>query len=231
MIRFFDPENRVWSFIGKVADVVCMSILWAITSLPIITMGAALTAFYTFTMRQVRDTEGSVFSGYFRAFKKSFKKATLLWLIVLAGSAFFAVDLVGVWNFWLAVGGVPAVVLGALILCLLFLFCGCTLYLWPLLAVFDFPIKKLLTNSFIMAVGNLPATITLMLIWALAGVGFYYLSGVFFVWVGLAVFCSSYFINAVFKKYTGELAEEQALWEQKDNERRQRRKLRKNRML
>ncbi len=44
-------------------------------------------------------------------------------------------------------------------------------YIWPLLAVFEFPLKKLLTNSFVMAVGNLPVTLTLALVWALAGVG------------------------------------------------------------
>ncbi|MDY4783827.1 hypothetical protein [Pygmaiobacter massiliensis] len=41
--------------------------------------------------------------------------------------------------------------------------------------------------------------------------GIYYLSGVFFVWIGLAIFISSYFLFGVFKKYTGELTEEQIL--------------------
>lgn len=97
--------------------------------------------------------------------------------------------------------------------------------------MFEFPLKKLLTNSFVMAVGNLPVTLTLVLVWALAGVGCFYLSGVFFVWVGLAIFASSYFVDMVFKKYTGELAEEEAAWKQKQEERRQRRKLQKNKML
>jgi hypothetical protein len=54
---------------------------------------------------------------------------------------------------------------------------------------------------------------------------------VFFVWVGLAIFVSSYFINTVFKKYTGELAEEQAAWEQADRERKQRKKMQKRGLL
>ena len=148
-----------------------------------------------------------------------------------AGIAFFAADLVGVWNLYLFVGGLPAILVGALVLCLTMLFLGCTFYIWPLLAVFDFPLKKLLGNSFIMAVGNLPVTLTLALLWALAGVGCFYMSGVFFVWVGLAIFVSSYFINTVFKKYTGELAEEQAAWEQADRERKQRKKMQKRGLL
>lgn len=231
MSRIFDPENKFWSFIGKIADVTCMSVLWAATSLPLVTLGASTTAFYAYTMRQVRDTEGGILSGYFGAFQQHFKKATLLWLLELAGIAFFAADFVGVWNLLLFVGGLPAILVGALVLCLALLFLGCTFYIWPLLAVFDFPLKKLLSNSFIMAVGNLPFTLTLALLWALAGVGCYYMSGVFFVWVGLAIFACSYFINTVFKKYTGELAEEQAAWEQAERERKQRKKLQKNGML
>ena len=231
MSRIFDPENKFWSGISKIADVTCMSFLWTLTSLPLVTMGAATTAFYAYTMRQVRDTEGSVLAGFFKAFRQHFKKATLLWLLEVAGLAFFAVDLVGAWNFYLVVGGLPAILLGALVLCLTVLFLGCTFYVWPLLAVFDFPLKKILGNSFIMAVGNLPATLTLALVWGLTGAGCFYMSGVFFVWVGLAIFVSSYFIDTVFKKYTGELAEEQAAWEQARQEQKQRKKMRKHGML
>ena len=81
MSRIFDPENKFWSFIGKIADVTCMSVLWAATSLPLVTLGASTTAFYAYTMRQVRDTEGGILSGYFGAFQQHFKKATLLWLL------------------------------------------------------------------------------------------------------------------------------------------------------
>lgn len=133
MSRIFDPENKFWSAISKVADVTCRSVLWTITSLPLVTMGAATTAFYSYTMRQVRDTEGGILSGFFSAFRKHFKKATLLWLLEAAGIAFFAADLVGVWNFYLLVGGVPAIVLGALVLCLTALFLGCTFYVWAIL--------------------------------------------------------------------------------------------------
>lgn len=83
------------------------------------------------------------------------------------------------------------------------------LYTWPILAIFDFPLKKVLSNSFIMAVGNLPSTITVLLLFAAAAVASFYLSGLFFFWFGLAVFFSAYFFVGVFKKYTGELAEEQ----------------------
>lgn len=231
MSRVFDPENKFWSFMDKVANVTCAGLIWAITSLPLVTIGASTTAFYSYSMRLVRDTEGGLLSGYFTAFKRHFKKATLLWLMVVAGVAFLAADLLAVWNMYLFIGGVPAIVVGALVLCLTILFLGCTFYIWPLLAVFDFPMKKLIGNSFVMAVGNLHYTITLALIWLLAAVGCVYVSGLFFFWLALAMFVSSYFITVVFKKYTGELAEEQKAWEEAENERKRIKLMRKNKML
>lgn len=226
MNKIFNPENKFWEFIGKLADVACLSVLWFVTSLPIVTFGAATTAFYSFTMRQVNDTEGTVWSSYFKAFKKYFKKATILWLVHLAGLVFFAADLYAAWCFFNYTGAsVAGILMLAAILCLTFLFVGCTFYLYPTLAVFDHPVKKILGNSFIMAVGNLHVTITLTLLLALMYWGIYELSGFFFFVVGVFVFLSSYLIFGVFRKYTGEQAEEDALRKQMKEEKKQRQKL------
>lgn len=188
---------------GKLTDVACMSFLWVLTSLPFFTLGAATTAFYEFTVHQVRDIEGSVWKSYFSAFRAHFKKATLLWLLELAGFVFFAADLWAAWSFFTVRGGAVGIAVLGLCGCLAILFLSCTFYVYPTLAIYDFPIKKLLTNSFVMAVGNLPVTVTLFVLAALTCVGIYYLSGLFFFWVGLFIFFSTYFIVGVFLKYTG----------------------------
>ena len=45
---------------GKITDVACMSILWLITSLPVITIGASTAAFYSFTLDAVQDVHQAV---------------------------------------------------------------------------------------------------------------------------------------------------------------------------
>lgn len=45
-----------------------------------------------------------------------------------------------------------------------------------------------------MAIGNLHVTISVLVLFLLAAVGIYYLGGLFFLWIGLAIFFSSYFI-------------------------------------
>ena len=215
MKRFFNPENKFWEFIGKLTDVTCLSLLWFLTSAPILTLGASTTAFYAFTLRQVNDTEGMVWSSYGKALKKHWKKATVLWLVHLGGLAFFAADFVAAWNFFHYTGGsVSGIAVLAAVLCLAFLFVGCTFYFYPILALFDFPVKKILTNSFVMAVGNLHVTVTLMLLLGLMYWGIYELSGFFFFTVGLFIFVSSYLIFGVFRKYTGEQAEDDELQRQ-----------------
>ena len=224
--RLFNPENKFWEFIGKLTDVACLSLLWAVTCLPVITFGAATTSFYQFTLRQVSDTEGTVWSSYFRAFRQNFKKSTQLWLIQLAGLVFFAVDLYGAWCFLLYTDGAfYAIAVFAVVLCITLLFLGCTFYFYPPLAMFDFPLKKILHDSFIMAVGNLPVTITLFLLLALMYVGIYFLSGFFFFLAGLFIFISSYLIYGVFRKYTGELAEEERLLREQKEEKALRQKM------
>ena len=106
MSGIFNPENKFWDFIGKLADVTFMSMLWLITSLPIVTAGAATTAFYDFTMHQVNDREGTVWRSYFRSFRKNFRRGTAIWLIELAAVVFFGFDFWAAWKYFGATGGV-----------------------------------------------------------------------------------------------------------------------------
>ena len=92
--------------------------------------------------------------------------------------------------------------------CIAIIFLSCVMYVYPLLATFDFKLKKLLRDSFIMAMGNLHVTITLFVMTALVCVLIYYVSGLFFFWIGLYIFFSSYFITGVFLKYVRDPEEE-----------------------
>lgn len=202
MYTLFNPENKFWNFMGKITDVACMSILWLITSLPIVTIGASTAAFYSFTLDAVQDEEGGVWRSYFSAFRENFRKATLLWLLQLVLTVFLIVNLYAAWNFYLAKGilglGLLSLSLFGLLVCV-----GTGVYLYPILVSYDFPLKKIIRDSFIMAVGNPHVTLTVLVLFCLAGVGIWWISGLFFFWIGLAIFFSSYFILGLFLKYAG----------------------------
>ena len=202
MHTLFNPENKFWNFMGKITDVSCMSLLWLLTSLPVFTIGASTAAFYSFTLDAVGDNEGRVIGSDFSAFKGNFKKATLLWLLQLTLGALLAVNLYAAWNFYLTKG---IIALGFLSLsgCAALVAICCSVYIYPILAAYDFPVKKILMDSFIMATGNLHVTISVLVLFLLAAVGIYYFGGLFFFWIGLAIFFSSYFIWGLFLKYAG----------------------------
>lgn len=208
MYHLFNPENKFWNFIAKITDAACMSILWALVSLPLFTIGAATTAFYDFSLHQVNDREGKILKSFFGSFRAHFGRATLLWLTELAGIVFFALDLWAAWNFYLTKGGVIGIALMGFCACFALIFLSCVMYVYPLLAAFNFNLKKILRDSFIMAMGNLHVTITLFVMTALVCVLIYYVSGLFFFWIGLYIFFSSYFITGVFLKYVRDPEEE-----------------------
>lgn len=202
MHTLFNPENSFWNFMGKITDVACMSILWLLTSLPILTIGASTAAMYSFTLDAVQDEEGAVWHSYFSGFRKNFKKATVLWMLQLVLTAFLAVNLYAAWNFYLA-KGILGLGLFSLALFGVIVFVGTGFYVYPILVSYDFPVKKVIADSFVMAVGNPHVTLSVMVLFLLAGVGIYYISGLFFFWIALAIFFSSYFIWGLFLKYAG----------------------------
>ena len=187
---------------GKITDVACMSLLWLITSLPVITIGASTAALYSFTMEAVQDLEGGVWNSYFRSFRANFKKATIIWLLQLVLMAFLSVNLYAAWHLYLA-KGLMAIGVFSLALCGVLIVSGTGIYLYPILVSYEFPVKKVIVDAFVMAIRNPHVTISCMILFVLAGVGIYYISGLFFFWIGLAIFFSSYFIFGVFLKYSG----------------------------
>lgn len=206
MYTLFNPENSFWNFMGKITDVACMSLLWVITSLPLFTIGASTAAFYHYTMDAIKDMEGGVWSTYFRGFRASFKKATLLWLLQMVLFVFLSANLFAAWKLYLA-KGILGLGMLSLSVCGMLLFLGTGVYVYPILVCYDFPLKKILQDSVVMAVRNPHVTVSVFGIFAIAGVLIYYLSGFFFFWIGLAIFFSSYFIWGVFLKYSGVVIE------------------------
>lgn len=97
MSQIFNSDNFFWKCFDKMADVLGLSLLWFLCSLPVVTIPAASTALYDCAARCVRGGEPSVYGRFFRTFKREFKLATpagLLWgaaaLLPMAGARIFA---------------------------------------------------------------------------------------------------------------------------------------------
>ena len=202
MFKNLNLDSPMLRFLTTLTHYLVLSLVYIVSCIPIITIGASTAAFYSFTLDAVTDNEGRVLSSYFSAFRENFKKSTLIWLIQLLVMVFMAVNLFAAWNFYLAKGALGLGVL-SMALCGMLIVMGTGVFVYPIVVCYDFPVKKIIADSFVMAIRNPHVTVSVLVLFALTGVGVYFVSGLFFFWFGLGIFFSSYFIWGLFMKYAG----------------------------
>ena len=155
MSKLFRMDSPLMRFLTKIADLMVLNILFCVTSIPLITIGASWTALYSVTLKMVRDEEGSVSRSYFRSFRQNFRQATLLWLGVLVVLTLLVLD-IRVLN-GMAGGTAPGLLrVGVEILALLGIMV--LQYLFPSLARFEASLADTLKNACMMGLAHLPKT-------------------------------------------------------------------------
>ena len=83
MGRLFSLDSPLFSFLSKVADLIILNILVMICCIPIVTVGASLTALHYVVLKMVRNEDSYIVRSYFKPFKQNFRQATVIWLIML----------------------------------------------------------------------------------------------------------------------------------------------------
>lgn len=204
MGRLFNPDSAFWNALTKLTDVMILSLLFIVTSIPIITVGASLTALYYNMFRLTKDTEGRIVQGYFRCFRENLKKATLLWL----GCLFIAAVLAGdIWicyslktpaaSFILAVTVVLAVVYLMILT-----------YLFPLFSRCIADTKQIIFMAFVMSVKECVRTVFLIFITGImVAAGVFVLAPFLILAPGVIAFSHAFIFNDIFKKYQMEVAD------------------------
>ena len=88
-MKLFDPEGPLMSALGTLSDLVFCNILFCLFSLPLFTIGASASALYDCTMSIAEQREASFIAAQFwQAFRRNFRRATALWLILLVMALF-----------------------------------------------------------------------------------------------------------------------------------------------
>ncbi len=93
----FNPEAPFWRRVASLADVLGLSVLWVILSLPVVTCGAATAALYDASVRYVRPASPGGFVRFWSTFRREVKGAllpsllsALILLVLTAVLRFFA---------------------------------------------------------------------------------------------------------------------------------------------
>lgn len=205
MRGLFSIDSPLMRFLSKLADLMILNILFLVTSVPIVTVGASLTALNYVVLRMASGTEGQVARDYFRSFRKNFRQATVIWLLLLLFAFILQYDI------RLALGGggtMSSVILG-------FGIVGCValvlelLYVFPILAKFDNTVRMTLKNAVGLALRHPGRTISLfMLPFALGLLTFYTVTTMrwgILAWVAIGFSTVAYFNAFPMKKTFEEL--------------------------
>lgn len=162
-MRILDIDGPLIQFLSKMADLMWLNILTMICCIPVFTAGAALTALNYMALKIVRNEEGYITRGYFKAFKDNFRQATLIWLAFLAVGGVLAVDY--------RIMTASDVELNGVIRMLIMVFCMLTLFtlvfVFPVQAKFANPVRVTIWNSFVFSIVQFPKTILMMILYVI----------------------------------------------------------------
>lgn len=216
-------DNMFIRMLSRLGDIMLLSVLFVVCSVPIVTIGASLTALYYTAMKGITLDGGYVFKYFVKSFKENFKKSTLMWLAFMLAFIVFGVD---TW-FWYkqftpGVVNIPNVllVLSIILLALTFFM---FLYAFPLQAKFENTIKVQLRNAFLLSIKYFPTTLLLSVITAVVVWAFYYqpaiaIVGFLMVGFGAVGYLYAYFMLKCFKPYLPEEGVHEDTWHMPDEE-------------
>lgn len=204
----FNYDNPVWRFIGKFWDVMIVSWLWLICSIPIVTIGASTTAMYYVTLKLVRDEDGYTIRSFFRSFKENFKQSTVIWLLFLVVGFLLAGDLFFFYKIYDRPGNFRYIMMAVFLAFSIVYLCTIT-FVFPLQSRFYNTVKRTLFNALFMSLRHFFQTLGIIAIDVAMVVASLYFPILIFFGVGLIAFVNSFIFSSIFKKYMPKENEEE----------------------
>lgn len=201
MRKWFDYDNPLFHFMSKTVDLVMLNALTLLCCIPIVTIGASITAAH-YTALKMRRGESYVFQNFVKSFKENIKQSTVIWLLFLA---FFIVEYLAFIT--LSNGETESAmtmqgcILGTGVFGICFM-----LWIFPLQSKFVNRIGKTFRNAFIMTFKHLFRTI-LMLAFFVAP----FLLNIDYIWVllmfgfSVPIYLSAVIYNKPFEKMEKEV--------------------------
>jgi uncharacterized membrane protein YesL len=166
MSGFFAADSAPMRFLTRIADLIILNVVFIATAIPIVTIGAALTGLNFTAMRLARGQSDSTTGDYFRSFRRNFRQATVIWLLILLLAAvLFAWYLVAV-N--LVTEGVLRFIALAIWYLVVFVLSLNVLWVFPYLANFEGTTREVFRNARLMSSRHLLTSLSTLVIIALA---------------------------------------------------------------
>ena len=155
MGNLFNMDNVFFRFMGKLFDVVALSIVYVLVCIPLVTIGAATSALYYSCVKTIRRDRSYPIKEFLNAFKRDFKQGFIVELILVVVGIILYVDIKFAINYiqneftnmrylYLIIGIVMSFIV---------------VYIFPLISRFSLKISGLFRLSFYLALRHLLTTV------------------------------------------------------------------------
>ena len=197
MASIFGIDSAYGRFMNKVGDIIFLSVLWLLCSLPIVTIGTATCAAYYTAAKVIRHHNGYVSKEFFRSFKQNFRSSIgfnivyLIFFVLLIFNYTYFKDSASEISFYLRC---VYIVFGFVLL-------GLMLYTYILLSRFELGSGKLFSMAFVICFKHLHITAALVLMCVVAAVLVYLMPWAVLILPGLVFFGMTFPAEHVMKKY------------------------------
>lgn len=162
MNRLFDMEGPVITFLARITDFMLLNLLFLLCCIPIVTIGASVTALHYVIMKEVIDQEEpGITATFFKAFRQNFKKATLAWTGVLLIVAVIIMDVM----ILTANGTHLTGWFMALILVVVVAVFTVAMYTFALMARFENTLRQTVKNAMLMSLRHAVKSMTMMIVY------------------------------------------------------------------
>ena len=188
MRGLFAIDGNIHKYMLKLYEVMVLNLLFIIASLPIVTIGAALTALYDVTLRMQVGTEKEMTVSFVKSFRKNGMQATKIWLTFLSFMAIACLVTS-------LVNGHPVVLFP--LLCLSVLMVGTLPYTFSLVATFENKTGIMMRNGLMLAIQHVPHMLIML---SVAGLLCLYLP-IYQRWALLPVLTLSFSLTAVVQSH------------------------------
>lgn len=164
--NFFSLEGKFFQIADKFGNLFLLNFLCFLCCLPIVTIGASLTACYYVTLRMARNEEQYIARDFLRSFRRNFRQGTLIGftLTIVCAVLFLGIKLLavtdGAGNHLIPLSGLFLVIDGIAVI----LTAMEAAYVFPLLAKFDNSTRNMMKNALQISFHHIPKTLLILTI-------------------------------------------------------------------
>ena len=206
MDNLFRYDNKFFEALGKISNIVILNLLCILSCLPIITIGASVTATYFVAMQIVKDEESYIIKEFIKRFKENFIISTKIWIIMMIIGGVLCFDF---YISKLIINEYMRIILQFILLMISIIFAFSITYVFPIASKFENTVKNTMINSILISIQHLPHTIVMTLVNLSPIILIFMLSDYwgqilfFYTVIGFAIiaYINSIFFNKIFKQY------------------------------